>query len=116
MTDPRELLKEVLAEVSAERAAQTSAVVAYTKEFRKLWDQEIGAPLASNWYTSVKTLYSKGLSDDELYDSVMVTGAATVVSSAKFRYFCGVANTKMKQRDADALNLLADTLTEEPNQ
>lgn len=99
MSDPRELLKEILAEVRAEREADTEAAVNYAKAFRELWDKEVRAHLDKRWYTTIKTFYAKGLSETELYDAVMVTASGCPAGAPPYRYFCGVANTKLKQID-----------------
>lgn len=99
MSDPHELMKEVLAEVRAEREADTEAIVNYAKTFRELWDKEVGGRLDKRWYTTIKTFRAKGLSEVELYDAVMVTASGCPAGAPPYRYFCGVANTKLKQID-----------------
>lgn len=99
MSDPRELLKDILDEVRAEREADTEAAVNYTKTFRELWDKEVGTRPDKRWYTTVKTFYAKGLSEAELYDAVMVTASSAPAGAPPYRYFCGIANTKLKQID-----------------
>ena len=99
MSDQQERLKEILAEVRAEREADTEAAVNYAKTFRELWDKEVGTRLDKRWYTTIKTFHAKGLSETELYDAVMVTAASTPAGAPPYRYFCGIANTKLKQID-----------------
>lgn len=100
MSDPHELLKEILAEVKAEREADMEAAVNYAKAFRKLWTEEVGTTLPRNWYTTVKVFHAKGLTETELYDAVMVAAGSNAADRGKYAYFCGVANTKLKQIEA----------------
>lgn len=93
----RELLEEILAEVKAEREAEFESAVEYAKTFRKLWMEEVRTQPAKNWYTTVKTLRAKGLTETELYDAVMVTAGSNTPDRGKYAYFCGVANNKLKQ-------------------
>jgi len=95
-------MRAALAQAAQEAVERTAEALAYTKEFDALWKEHVNTPRASNWYTSIKTLHSKGLPIEEMADSVMVTGAAAVVPGRKFAYFCGVANTKLRAIEARA--------------
>jgi hypothetical protein len=93
--DVKAVLAEMLAEAQAERAKDTKAVIRFQHQFCEWWDEVIEGYLPKNWYTSLRTLYSKGLTFDDMYDAIMIT--SSTVTRTPFNYFCGVCHTKLRQ-------------------
>jgi hypothetical protein len=99
----KEVLTQLLEEVRRERLQHDRAIMAYAQQFETLWDKWLdGVYVPRTWYATLRTFYTKGLTAAALYDAVLITSSAEVADDHRFRYFCGVANNKIRAVAAEA--------------
>jgi hypothetical protein len=101
---------EKAAEITEAKAADARAV---TSRFEQHWLlRDPWAHLPNDWQLTVLQFRSLGLSTDALCDAVDIANQRPgVVSSGRFRYFCGICWTQVRDLQRMALDILG---TESP--